>query len=144
MVGTRPPSAPTADVHASREYWAGFGRVGLEEDRLPNLKDVSERLLAESGRNATPINGFLPARAFFEMLVARKFPTTTWLRGRADLEYTPKPDIFHDVFGYVPMHAHAIFLQRVPSVMAACVRRSTIARCANVLSGFFGIPSSLA
>lgn len=81
--------------------------------------------------------------AFFEMLVARKFPTTTRLRGRADLEYTPKPDIFHDVFGYVPMHAHAIFLQRVPSVMAACVRRSTIARCANVLGGFFGIPSSL-
>lgn len=49
------------------------------------------------------------APAFFEMLAARRFPTTTWLRSRDSLEYTPEPDIFHDVFGHVPMHAHAVF-----------------------------------
>jgi phenylalanine-4-hydroxylase len=43
------------------------------------------------------------------MLAARRFPTTTWLRSKDSLEYTPEPDIFHDVFGHVPMHAHAIF-----------------------------------
>jgi phenylalanine-4-hydroxylase len=43
------------------------------------------------------------------MLAARRFPTTTWLRSRDSLEYTPEPDIFHDVFGHVPMHAHAVF-----------------------------------
>jgi phenylalanine-4-hydroxylase len=43
------------------------------------------------------------------MIAARRFPTTTWLRGRDSLEYTPEPDIFHDVFGHVPMHSHKVF-----------------------------------
>jgi phenylalanine-4-hydroxylase len=43
------------------------------------------------------------------MLAARKFPTTTWIRSRDAMEYTPEPDIFHDVFGHVPMHAHPVF-----------------------------------
>jgi phenylalanine-4-hydroxylase len=43
------------------------------------------------------------------MLSNRQFPTTTWLRDRESLEYTPEPDIFHDVFGHVPMHAHEVF-----------------------------------
>ena len=43
------------------------------------------------------------------MLAARMFPTTTWLRSRDSMEYTPEPDIFHDVFGHVPMHAHPVF-----------------------------------
>jgi phenylalanine-4-hydroxylase len=67
------------------------------------------------------VSGFLPAEAFFEMLAARMFPTTTWLRGRDSLEYTPEPDIFHDVFGHVPMHAHRVFadfLQHYGSVCA--------------------------
>ena len=54
-------------------------------------------------------SGFLPAPAFFEMLANREFPSTTWLRDRGSLEYTPEPDIFHDVFGHVPMHAHRVF-----------------------------------
>ena len=43
------------------------------------------------------------------MLSTRRFPTTTWLRSRESLEYTPEPDIFHDVFGHVPLHAHPVF-----------------------------------
>jgi phenylalanine-4-hydroxylase len=45
------------------------------------------------------------------MLAARRFPTTTWLRSRDSLEYTPEPDIFHDVFGHVPMHANKVFAE---------------------------------
>ncbi len=43
---------------------------------------------------------------FLICLPVASFPTTTWLRSRDSLEYTPEPDIFHDVFGHVPMHAH--------------------------------------
>ena len=67
------------------------------------------------------MSGFLPGEAFFEMLAARKFPTTTWLRSHDSLEYIPEPDIFHDVFGHVPMHAHPVFadfLQHYGSVCA--------------------------
>jgi phenylalanine-4-hydroxylase len=100
---------PQLRKHACQEYLDGFETIGLREDRLPDLKAVSARLEPRTGWNSTPVSGFLPADAFFEMLAARMFPTTTWLRAREDMGYTPEPDIFHDVFGHVPMHAHPVF-----------------------------------
>jgi phenylalanine-4-hydroxylase len=100
---------PELEKHAASEYLDGFSIIGLENDRLPDLAAISARLQPRTGWNATPVSGFLPAPAFFEMLAARRFPTTTWLRSRESLEYTPEPDIFHDVFGHVPMHAHPVF-----------------------------------
>ena len=100
---------PEVERHAAREYLDGFQIIGLQPDRLPNLRVISARLEPRTGWNSTPVSGFLPAPAFFEMLAACRFPTTTWLRSRESLEYTPEPDIFHDVFGHVPMHAHRVF-----------------------------------
>jgi phenylalanine-4-hydroxylase len=100
---------PQLEEHASATYLDGFHKIGLKPERLPRLSDVSARLEPLTGWNSTPVSGFLPADAFFEMLGARKFPTTTWIRSRDSMEYTPEPDIFHDVFGHVPMHAHPVF-----------------------------------
>ncbi len=100
---------PQLREHACSEYLEGFELIGLREDRLPDLKAVSALLAPRTGWQSTPVSGFLPADAFFEMLAARMFPTTTWLRSRDSMEYTPEPDIFHDVFGHVPMHAHPVF-----------------------------------
>jgi phenylalanine-4-hydroxylase len=112
---------PQLESHACREYLEGFEIIGLRDDRLPNLSAISSRLKPRTGWSTTPVTGFLPAEAFFEMLAARMFPTTTWLRDRNSLEYIPEPDIFHDVFGHVPMHAHRVFadfLQHYGSVCA--------------------------
>lgn len=106
LVGRR---MPQLREHACREYLSGFEQIGLQEDRLPELKAVTARLNPRTGWSSTAVSGFLPADAFFEMLAARMFPTTTWLRSRESMEYTPEPDIFHDVFGHVPMHAHPVF-----------------------------------
>jgi phenylalanine-4-hydroxylase len=100
---------PQLREHACAEYLDGFEQIGLREDRLPDLKAVSALLAPRTGWASTPVSGFLPANAFFEMLAARRFPTTTWLRARESMDYTPEPDIFHDVFGHVPMHAHPVF-----------------------------------
>ncbi len=100
---------PQLREHACSAYLEGFEQIGLQEDQLPQLKKVSARLQPRTGWNSTAVSGFLPADAFFEMLAARKFPTTTWIRSRDAMEYTPEPDIFHDVFGHVPMHAHPVF-----------------------------------
>jgi phenylalanine-4-hydroxylase len=100
---------PQLAEHACVEYLDGFHQIGLREDTIPNLAEVNKRLQPRTRWNATPVSGFLPPDAFFEMLAARRFPTTTWLRSRESLEYTPEPDIFHDVFGHVPMHAHPVF-----------------------------------
>src|SRR5271169_1289449 len=100
---------PQLAEHACEEYLDGFDQIGLREDTIPNLAEVNKRLAPRTRWNATPVSGFLPPDAFFEMLAARMFPTTTYIRSRDSLEYTPEPDIFHDVFGHVPMHAHPVF-----------------------------------
>lgn len=112
---------PQLEKHACAAYMEGFELIGLQADRLPELRKVSARLQPRTGWNSTAVSGFLPADAFFEMLAARKFPTTTWIRSREAMEYTPEPDIFHDVFGHVPMHAHPVFadfLERYGKVCA--------------------------
>lgn len=97
------------EEYACTEYLEGFQQIGLQRESLPSLSAVSRRLQPRTGWQSTPVSGFLPSGAFFEMLAARRFPTTTWIRSRQDMEYTPEPDIFHDVFGHVPMHAHPVF-----------------------------------
>lgn len=122
---------PEIEKHAAREYLEGFQAIGLQRDRLPNLANISARLGPRTGWSSTPVSGFLPAPAFFEMLANRLFPTTTWLRSRDSLEYTPEPDIFHDVFGHVPMHAHKVFadfLQHYGRVCAAISDQEVLER----------------
>jgi phenylalanine-4-hydroxylase len=122
---------PQLEEHACAEYLEGFQSIGLEAARLPVLREVSARLEPRTGWNSTAVSGFLPADAFFEMLAARRFPTTTWIRGRDSMEYTPEPDIFHDVFGHVPMHAHPVFadfLERYGKVCAGLREREALER----------------
>ena len=113
---------PQLEESAAQEYLDGFDSLCLPYDRLPNLAAVSAKLERRTGWNTTPVSGFMPAPAFFEMLAARRFPTTTWLRSRDSLEYTPEPDIFHDVFGHVPMHAHPVFADFLATYGQLCAR----------------------
>jgi len=113
---------PELREHACEEYLDGFEYIGMREDSIPNLAEVNRRLEARTGWNATPVSGFMPPGAFFEMLAARRFPTTTWLRDRDSLEYTPEPDIFHDCFGHVPMHAHPVFADFLAQYGKVCAR----------------------
>ena len=113
---------PQIEQHAAQEYLDGFRYLGLPCDRLPNLAALSAKLEPRTGWNATPVSGFMPAPAFFEMLAARRFPTTTWLRSRDSIGYTPEPDIFHDVFGHVPMHAHPVFADFLAHYGQVCSR----------------------
>jgi len=115
---------PQLRQHACAEYLDGFHQIGLREDQLPDLNAVSDLLRPRTGWQSTPVSGFLPGDAFFEMLGARMFPTTTWLRSRGSMEYTPEPDIFHDVFGHVPMHAHPVFADFLESYGKICARLS--------------------
>ncbi len=123
LVGRRMPQLAE---HACDEYLAGFELIGLRPNLLPDLAAVTSRLRPRTGWSSTPVSGFLPADAFFEMLSNRMFPTTTWLRSRDSMDYTPEPDIFHDVFGHVPMHAHPVFadfLEHYGKVCASVIDR---------------------
>jgi phenylalanine-4-hydroxylase len=113
---------PQVEAFACEEYLQGSKIIGLADDRLPNLIAITEILKPQTGWSTTPVSGFLPSDAFFEMLDARKFPVTTHIRSRDSLEYTPEPDIFHDVFGHVPMHAHKVFADFLQHYGAVCAK----------------------
>ncbi len=94
---------------AARSFLEGLARIGLRADAIPRLGAVSRRLHALTGWRSRAVPGYLPPRAFFACLARRCFPTTIVIRPRERLDYLPEPDIFHDVFGHVPLHADPDF-----------------------------------
>ena len=100
---------PELEKHAARAYLDGFEIIGLQEDCLPDSLRSARALSPEQAGTRPRSADFCRRQPFLRCWRARRFPTTTWLRGRESLEYTPEPDIFHDVFGHVPMHAHRVF-----------------------------------
>ena len=112
----------TLERTASTVFLEGAERIGLRPDRVPELANVNARLAALTGWRAVGVGGFIPAPSFFRCLADQHFPTTLGVRPRAQLDYLPEPDIFHDVFGHVPLHsdpAFARFLQRFGLLAAA-------------------------
>ena len=99
----------TLERTASRIFLEGAEIIGLRPHQVPELSGVNDRLAARTGWKAVPVTGFLPAADFFACLARRWFPTTITVRSKQQLDYTPEPDIFHDVFGHVPLHADPMF-----------------------------------
>lgn len=113
---------PWLREHASRIYLKGAEAIGLEADGIPELERLNARLEARTGWRALPVTGFLPAPEFFACLAERLFPTTVVIRPKEELDYTPQPDIFHDVFGHVPLHADSVFADFLQAYGAAACR----------------------
>lgn len=119
----------------SRLFLDGAEAIGLRPDRVPDLREVNARLERRTGWNAVPVKGFIPAHDFFVSLARRRFPTTVTIRPRAQLDYLPEPDIFHDIFGHVPLHAHphfADFLQLFGAVAARARTEEDTTRMARL------------
>ncbi len=96
-------------THACREYLEGLQVLGMRAERMPVIEQINQTLRTRTNWLLLPVSGFLPGRTFFDLLASRIFPVTTYIRKSDSLDYTPEPDIFHDIFGHVPMHAHKVF-----------------------------------
>ncbi len=88
---------------ACEAYMRGQDVLGLEGDQIPDLADLSRRLNEETGWEVANVPGLIHEKNFFSLLSQRKFPSTNYVRGREELDYTPAPDCFHDIFGHMPM-----------------------------------------
>ena len=100
---------------ACDEYLQALADTGLVCERIPRLADVSDRIASHTGWQLVRVDGIVPDDEFFAMLAARRFPSTDFIRDAADLDYTPAPDIFHDLVGHAPLLTHprfAAFFQR--------------------------------
>ena len=98
--------------HASSTYLLGAASINLVRDFIPYLegsKSVNIFLKQLTGWQSKGVPGYLPAKSFFACLARREFPTTVVIRPKEDIDYLPEPDIFHDIFGHVPLHADPTF-----------------------------------
>jgi len=87
------------------DFLLGLDRAGLEPTRMPTHGALSRRLHALCGWRIETVPGLIPVRDFFALVRDRRFPSPEWIRHPDDLEYTPAPDAFHDLFGHVPQLA---------------------------------------
>jgi phenylalanine-4-hydroxylase len=116
-------------------FLEGIDRIGLSPSQVPDLADVNRRLAARTGWNAVPVTGFIPPPEFFRCLSTRRFPTTITVRPREQLDYLPEPDIFHDVFGHVPLHSDPVFadfLQRFGALASASQSEQEVTEMARL------------
>ncbi len=70
---------------------------------IPRFEDINARLLPATGWQLVGVPGLIPEVPFFTLLANRKFPVTDWIRTPQEMDYVVEPDIFHDLFGHVPL-----------------------------------------
>ena len=129
--GARPPDRPdwtidqgwnnyTADEHAiwktlydrqtkllpgraCDEFVAGMRALPIGADQIPDFRRLSDVLMKKTGWQVVAVPGLVPDDVFFEHLANRRFPAGQFIRKREQLDYLEEPDVFHDVFGHIPM-----------------------------------------
>lgn len=95
--------------YSSKAYMEGIQDVGLEGHRIPNFDECNAKLSKITGWKIYVVPGLIDNKPFFEHLSNREFPSSTWLRKKSQLEYLEEPDMFHDIFGHVPLLANVHF-----------------------------------
>ena len=78
---------------------------------IPNFIDVANILHQKTGWGIEVVKGIIPVEDFVALLAQRRFPSSTWLRRRDQLDYLQEPDMFHDSFGHMPLLMHPLFAQ---------------------------------
>lgn len=104
----------TLKGHVCQEYLDGLTALGIGAEGVPNFEKMNVRLRELTGWEVVAVPGLVPGRPFFQMLANRQFPAGTFIRTREQLDYLEEPDIFHDVFGHVPLltnPAYADYMQ---------------------------------
>ncbi|MBP6597342.1 MAG: phenylalanine 4-monooxygenase, partial [Arenimonas sp.] len=94
---------------ASDAFLASQEAMGMAADRIPRFDDISRVLRAATGWELVGVEGLLPELTFFEHLANRRFPVTWWIRKPEQLDYLAEPDLFHDLFGHVPLLMNPVF-----------------------------------
>ena len=94
---------------AATEFLDGLKALKLDRGGIPDLERISDELEPLTGWRVVAVPGLVPDTIFFEHLANRRFPVSQFIRKRAQLDYLKEPDIFHDVFGHVPMLTNPFF-----------------------------------
>lgn len=83
------------------------------KDRIPQFEEINERLKPATDWELVAVPGLIPERPFFDLLAHRRFPVTDWIRKPEEFDYIVEPDVFHDLFGHVPLLFNPVFADYV-------------------------------
>jgi phenylalanine-4-hydroxylase len=88
---------------ACDQFVAGMRDLPIGAEQIPDFRRLSEILMRKTGWQVVAVPGLVPDEVFFEHLANRRFPAGHFIRKPDQLDYLEEPDVFHDVFGHVPM-----------------------------------------
>lgn len=96
-------------AYACKEFLEGVERFGFGESGIPRFDDLNKVLAEATGWQIVAVEGLLPDEVFFDHLANRRFPVSWWIRRPDQLDYLSEPDLFHDLFGHVPLLLNPVF-----------------------------------
>jgi phenylalanine-4-hydroxylase len=94
---------------AADAFLRGLDVLRLSKPGIPDYRELNTRLMAATGWQVVAVPGLVPDAVFFDHLAHRRFPAGNFIRRPDQLDYLQEPDVFHDVFGHVPMLADPVF-----------------------------------
>jgi phenylalanine-4-hydroxylase len=94
---------------ACREFMDGLKGLGVAADGVPDFRRLNDVLDRATSWRIVAVPGLVPDAVFFEHLANRRFPSTCFIRRRDQLDYLSEPDIFHDIYGHVPLLMNPVF-----------------------------------
>jgi phenylalanine-4-hydroxylase len=112
-------------------FQEGLDVLNLSRPGVPNLDELNERLHVRTGWTVVAVPGLVPDDVFFRHLSLRQFPAGNFIRSPAQLDYLEEPDVFHDVFGHVPLLAQpavADFMQALGVLGLDALERGALER----------------
>lgn len=113
---------------ACDEFIAALPSLGASE-QIPRFDDINVKLLPATGWQVVAVPGLIPELAFFTLLSERKFPVTDWIRTPAEFDYIVEPDVFHDLFGHVPLLFNPVFADHMQAYGAGGLKAHGLNAC---------------
>jgi phenylalanine-4-hydroxylase len=107
-------------------------KLKLSESGIPDMEQLSDRLAKLTGWRVVPVIELVPDDVFFNHLANRRFPAGAFIRSEAEMDYLQEPDIFHDVFGHVPLLANPIYADFMQAHGQGGNRALALGRLANL------------
>lgn len=100
-----------------------------EPDRIPRFDQLSEQLHRATRWEVVAVPGLIPEEAFFALLATRRFPATSWIREPSEFDYVVEPDVFHDLFGHVPLLFDPVFADYMQAYGAGGMKAGRLQAC---------------
>jgi monomeric phenylalanine-4-hydroxylase len=99
------------DGRISQAFIDSFHVLKFDQERIVRIDELSKRMEAISGWTLVPVSGLVSNRDFFYMLVNKVYPITVYMRKPWEIEFSEQPDIFHDIYGHLPLLMNEKFMQ---------------------------------